>query len=388
VGGALAPVGVYGESTGTGSSAAAFRINNASNTFSALFAETNGTGQTIFAQNIGTGIAADFYVTNPSNMSTGVNIVQSGTGIGLRSTNNNVNSNNPAIWAETNSNQPLSAPIYGLNTGTGDVAGSFRITNASSTQSSLYAETSGTGSAIKAISNGGNTIWSQNNGTAGSAGIFQNFNASNNAPSLFASTASNGPAFHADTDLGGNAVEGMIFGSGTGSAGSFEINNTASTAPAINAVTNGPGAAFSGDNTGAGDAVLVQKSGPAGSAGNFKITNASNPNDALTAITNNPAATAIGASVNDTGNQGHAFTIWNGGMRVSTRVLTGGGNIDERAVAYEIDGNSYVLNFTIQDGDIFYFFNSDIQTATVNSIGIPAGTGITLVNIGGNLRSF
>lgn len=51
-GGVVAPVGVYGESTGTGSLGAAFRINNINNNFPAVYSETNGTGPALTANNI------------------------------------------------------------------------------------------------------------------------------------------------------------------------------------------------------------------------------------------------------------------------------------------------------------------------------------------------
>jgi hypothetical protein len=51
-GGVLAPVGVYGESTGTGSLGAAFRISNTGNSFPAVYTETNGTGPALSVNNI------------------------------------------------------------------------------------------------------------------------------------------------------------------------------------------------------------------------------------------------------------------------------------------------------------------------------------------------
>ncbi|HYC83895.1 MAG TPA: hypothetical protein VEB86_01680, partial [Chryseosolibacter sp.] len=64
LGGTLAPVGIYGESTGTGSLGAAFRNSNPANSYSAVYAETNGTGPVLSLNNI-----------NASNSAPAVNII-------------------------------------------------------------------------------------------------------------------------------------------------------------------------------------------------------------------------------------------------------------------------------------------------------------------------
>lgn len=283
--------GVYGNATG-GGVGGMFQINNAASTNFALQAETNGTGG-----------AAKFKVTNAASVT-------------------------PALWAETNSNQALSAPIYGLNTGTGDAAGVFRINNAASAFEGVFAETNGTGTAVLGnqtgtgragsfqILNASNTqialratttgtgkaghfqisntsavdnaalyattnstgtnsaaIRAEHNGGFGYSGLFQNINPANNTASLFASTASNGPAFHADTNQGGDAIEAIVFGTGTGSAGLFEISNVANTSSALRAETSGSGAAIYALNTGTAN----------GFAGSFENTQASNTYPAVQA---------------------------------------------------------------------------------------------------------
>ena len=72
---------------------------------------------------------AHFENQNANNSEDAISAVTNGLGSAGRFTVNNTKSRMPALWAETNSDSALSAPIYGLNTGKGDVAASFRITN-------------------------------------------------------------------------------------------------------------------------------------------------------------------------------------------------------------------------------------------------------------------
>jgi hypothetical protein len=290
VGGALAPVGVYGESRGTGSVGGAFWIQNASNNFPALYSNTIGVGSSFSAN-----------INNPSNGS-------------------------PAIIATTN--------------GTGAV---------------LQAQTASGWTGIHVM---------QTNAANSNAAVFENTGVGNTYPTLQSNNAADG------------------------SAGNFNITNPANTAPALYATSSGSGSAVYGDNTGNGQVFYAVKSGANGSAGNFQVNNTSNTNDALFASTTSSFGTALGAMGNDAAGQAHAFTIWGGGMRVSTKTLTGGGNIDQRAVAYQIDANSYTLNFPLQEGDTFYFYNSGIVSGSVNGIAVPASTGITTIYLAGVLRSF
>ncbi len=92
-----------------------------------------------------------------------------------------------AFMAETNSTVSPGSAIYGLQTGTGDVAGAFRISNTGSAVSALYGETNGSGSGVTgyAIGTGnsvrgvktaglsGNTILGLHQGSSGHAGLFQ-----------------------------------------------------------------------------------------------------------------------------------------------------------------------------------------------------------------------
>jgi hypothetical protein len=92
---------------------------------------------------------------NPANGSSAVSVLQNGTGLGIFSSVSNPTSGTTAIYGTTNSNLGLfgnnltPVGVYGEATGTGSVAGSFRINNATNTFSALYSETNGTGPAAR-----------------------------------------------------------------------------------------------------------------------------------------------------------------------------------------------------------------------------------------------
>ncbi len=71
---------VYGLSTGTGDCAGCFRINNAANTRSAMYSETNGSGPAVHGNNIGTGPAAVLSISQATNTSAALSISHAGTG--------------------------------------------------------------------------------------------------------------------------------------------------------------------------------------------------------------------------------------------------------------------------------------------------------------------
>jgi hypothetical protein len=102
---------------------------------------------------------------------------------GVKVTISNVLAKSPALWGITNSNLAGSVPVYGLNTGSGDAAGTFRISNPASTFSALYGETNGTGAAVY-----GNNIG------LGRAGSFQNTNVTNAQPAIQGVTLGTGMA--------------------------------------------------------------------------------------------------------------------------------------------------------------------------------------------------
>ncbi len=353
------------------SNGATFSVNNASNQSAAIYATTNGTagaqayqsaailGETatafsavtghvasgpsngisgisassdpgsfaVLGQNSGAGPAGMFFVTNASNASNAFEATTMGTGGAGRFQVNNVNSVMPALWAETNSNQPLSAPIFGLNTGTGDVAASFKINNAASTFPSLYVETNGTGrgATIKKTNaaggqpglfvstEGGNGIWADHNGATGNAGIIQNINASNPHAALFTEAVGTGPSIWTQKSTAtstGLVILAEHFGpsggvanftsnhasnptstlhslaAGVAPAGHFEITNASSNAPALLSATSGTGSAIQGLTSTGFTAVYGRREGATnGNAGLFEIVDGGNAYPAVHGMT-------------------------------------------------------------------------------------------------------
>jgi len=206
----------------------------------------------------------------------GVNVTTTGTDPAGKFVVNNVSSGNPALWAETNSNQPLSAPIYGLNTGTGDVAGAFRINNTSSSLPALYSETNGTGAGLRA----------QNIGTNGPAAALEITNAANTSPALVVNTAGTGNAIQTTGKIqaggfigDGSALTNLppislpysstfnsasnlfeINASGTGAAGKFANTNNLNTSPALLVESNSTTASALKINT-AGTGKAIETTG-------------------------------------------------------------------------------------------------------------------------------
>lgn len=221
-------------------------------------------------------------LTSAPNGSNLLGLVYAGSTTGnvgvARFENLNPNSSAPALWVQTNSNQPLSTPIYGLNTGTGDPAGVFRVSNAASAVSALYGEHNGSGPAI--------------------------------------------------------------FGNQSGM----------------------------------------------GRAGQFQITNASNPENALRAVTTSGSGTALGLV--NSGN-GNAFTIFSGGVKVSTFNVTSA-SITTRAAAYRITagGDAFTFDFGPTDGEVYMVYNDTASLINVQSVLINPGEGKTIVNFGGAFKGF
>jgi hypothetical protein len=387
-GGALAPVAVYGESTGTGSLGGAFWNQNATNTYPALYAKTLGTGSSIFAETSTGNASITGKTDGPGNAGY---FETAGTGNAGKFVVNNINSANPAVWAQSNSNVALSTPIYGLMTGTGDAAGVFRVSNGSSTQSAAFAETNGSGPSVFAqnigtgragqfqITNGANAetaIRSFTSGT-GRAGFFTVNNASNTSDAIFTTTNGSGAGLSS-------------LNNGTGRAGYFEINNAASTSPTMTVKTNVSGSinGFESFHTGTGDAIFANASN--GSAGNFQNSNSSSTYSALFALTNSVGGPALG--VNNTA-QGDAITVFGGGLKISTAVVSTT-SITTRAMAYRITtgGTTFTFNipgYSFKDGDTFFIVNDTLSTVTVEGLSLLSNEGKTFVYFAGvGFRAF
>ena len=386
---------IYGLHTGRGDVAASFRINNTASTFSALYGETNGSGAAVFGSQIGSGRGGQFQITNAANANAALRSFTSGTGYaGFYTINNtanasagifsqtngtgaaifgentgtgsagkfivnNINSPNPALWAETNSNNSLSAPIYGLHTGLGDNAAVFRLSNPANAYAAVYATTSGPGAGLRAENTGSGN---------GFAATFDVTNSFNQFPAVQVSNAGPAAAVRVMQPKGtGSGVDIYMqnpgsqgYGvyvdqGGTGYAGSFNITNGSNSSHAVQAITKG-----------------------AGSAGQFETANPANVSPTITA---------------SHGGDGIAFAIWKGGVQVTTMDVTTS-IIPARAAAYRLitGGTSFSLGFTPANGEVFMIYNETGQQITFVASGIThtlnPGEGKTFISFGTNVRGF
>lgn len=432
-GGALAPVAIYGESTGTGSLGAAFWNTNPANTFPALYTRTVGTGNSV-----------NFEILNPANSSAAVRGSTDGTGSAGRFIVNNAASTAYALVGESNgaalgagvfgNNTGTgfgvhgkssgtafgSSAVYGEHTGTGDAAGAFRISNSGNNFAALYGETNGAGGASSAVRGlnlgGGNgayfrkngatpnsaAMWADNFGNEGYGAIIQNVSATNPKAALFAEAVGTGASIWGNKDATetGNVID-ATHGGTAGYAGNFAITNASNASPALNVTTNGAGVAGNFINNGTTFAIYAQAKGAAdaiyarkmagdasGSAGNFVNEEPSNPASTLFAMTN--AANGFGTGAMNTAN-GNAFGIFQGGMKVSTHVLSSGTTITTRAIAYQITGGGpYTFSLTpaLSDGEMFFVYNNSGASVTVGSTPINNNSGILFIVLGGVARPF
>lgn len=189
--------------------------------------------------------------------------------------------------------------------------------------------------------------------------------------------------------VGQSAKSGLLIQTnGTGQYGLqiLQDNNAAGSALRIfnNASNSTPAVEI--QQQGTGDALVITKSGQGGSVANFYNSNSTNNGSAVFSATNAPEGYGLGVS--NYGN-GNAFALWGGGMRVTQLTLSSGTVINSRAVAYLISGGGpYTINYPLNSGETFYFFNSTTSPVNVGSITIPAGAGKVCIVMDGILRGF
>ncbi|MGC1240928.1 MAG: hypothetical protein WA874_05035 [Chryseosolibacter sp.] len=236
-------------------------------------------------------------------------VLNTGQGTAARIKTNNTKSKMPVLWAETNSDSALSAPIYALNTGKGDVAASFRLTNPASPYPALFAESSGTGRtatfrklgttgsqpAVFVDSRGGHGIWADHNSATGYAAIFQTINTGNSNAGVMVESIGTGPSVWAlkSTD----AVSGEAFKAenwiANGSAATFHVTDVNNGSATISAHTAGVGSAgfFGQTNTEAWSPALMAQTAAQGAAFSAKALSASANANAAEFVVENPANT-------------------------------------------------------------------------------------------------
>lgn len=253
----FASAAVYGEHVGTGDAAGAFRISNASNPFSALFGETNGSGPAVYGNQIGLGRGGQFQITNAANSQAALRSYTAGTGYAGFYTINNPANASAGIYSVTNGTGPA---VQAENTGTANgFAGLFHNTNATNNFPAIQASTQGSGSGVRVMQTtgigAGMDVFMQNT-ASNSPGFMVDSRGLGSAAVLTVSNAENSSAvLDANTNGSGGAIRGMS--TGPGFAGWFEISNTNSTAAALSASHNGTGTALHINHTGSSGNIAV-----------------------------------------------------------------------------------------------------------------------------------
>lgn len=320
------------------------------------------------------------------------------------------NTNKNALLLESNGSGQL---LFAYHTGTG-IVGQFTNANSANPASVLLIENNGTGSdlfvnskgtaaainVLKAAGSSGQGIYIDHQGTIGPVAQFRRTNTSGQGAAVIGYNNSNSnqsPAVYANHEGTGDAA--MV----------ARIANTGNPWSAVYGETNGTGAAIYGTTTGSGSAVFAVQSGT-GRAGQFQIGNAANTEAAIRGFTgglgragfftiNNPASTASGMFIesnasgpvlearSSAGNNGVAIKLTEGGMQVSVETIAAAGNIAKKAVAYHLQASgAYTTTFTLNEGDVYFFYNSSAGAATVNGLSVAAGAGLNCIVIGGSLR--
>lgn len=304
---------------------------------------------------------------DPTSTSDAFTVLNTGKGSAARLTTNNTTSKMPVLWAETNSDSAQSAPIYGLNTGTGDVAASFRLTNPASPYPALFAESSGTGRtatfrklgttgsqpAVFVDSRGGHGIWADHNSASGYAAIIQTINTGNTNAGMLVESIGTGPSIWAlkSTD----AVSGDAFKAenwiATGSAGNFSLTDAANDYPAIAVSTVGAGPAIRAYNDGTGN----------GFAGEFSIGNSQNQYPAIQASSAGPGSgvrvmqsTGTGAGVDifmqNTSSSGPGVAVDQQGLGHAGSFIVSNGTSGTPAVQAVTNGSGSALEARTSTG--------------------------------------
>ncbi|QGW27897.1 hypothetical protein [Phnomibacter ginsenosidimutans] len=406
---ALSPA-MLADVAGVGDAGLVVRMQNAANPNSALYLNHAGSGYALFADVMNSGRGVYLNLSNTAVNGIGLRIYNAGTGKAARFSNINSANGDTTLLTESAGNGMAFAAVQ---TGTGTTAyfGNRNAANSSAVLqientgagSDLYLNSKGTAAAInvlKAAGSSGQGIYIDHQGGIGPVAQFRRTNAAGQGAAVIGYNNSNNsqsPAVYANHEGTGDAA--MV----------ARIANTGNPWSAVYGETNGTGAAIYGTTSGSGSAIFAVQSGT-GRAGQFQIGNPSNTDAALRGFTNglgragfftvnNPASTASGVYAESNasgpviearstaGNNGVAFKLTEGGFQVSVETVATAGNIAKKAVAYHLQAaGAYTTTFTLNDGDVFFFFNSNAAPATINGLPVAAGAGINCIVIAGTLR--
>lgn len=306
------PVSIYGESTGLAGSAGSFKVVNPTNNRSAVYAETLGTGNSIFSRHSGVnGHAGYFWVSDTTNYDNAIRAQTDGQGSAAR----------------------------------------LELTNPNNSSAALQINHYGVGVAINAIKT-----------TNGGVANFQNVDPTNNYNVMELSTNGNGYALNASS-------------SGNQRVAYFTLSNPTSTAPAVSINSNalvdalevyafgqGKAATFGADS--AAEVIQVRTDGANTMGGSFFINN---PSNAQAAIYGQSSGTGSALVLNQTNNRA-ALSIMQGGLQYNVFEPAITGPITTRATIYKMTtSGSYSIAWPATTGDAFYVYNDSGDSIFIGS---------------------
>ncbi len=327
------PVSIYGESTGTAGAAGSFRVFNKSNNKAAVYAETAGTGNSVFARHSGAdGHAGYFWVADTTNFSNPVRAQTDGTGSAVRLEVTNPNNTSAALQIN---HYGLGQAINAVKTNDGGVA-NFQITDPNNNNNVLDLSTSGNGYALSATTSGGQRA--------------AYFSANN--------PLSTGPAVSINSLALVDALE--VYGYGQGRAATFMADSAA-------------------------EAVQVRTDGPNTRGATFLVNN---PSNAQPVIYSQSIGTGPAIELSQF-NNGAALSITQGGLRYNVLEPASPGAIFDRSTIYKLtQSGSYTINWPVNLGDAFYVYNDSGDSVFIHGNEVVFGFSALFVYMGSSWVKF
>jgi len=252
LGGVLAPVGVYGESSGTGSLGGAFWNTNAANTWPALYAESVGSGPSIrseknsgggnvltAANNAATGDGIFIDMSNGTNTGAGLRVNHAGAGNAIETTGNILAGQFIGDGSGLTNLPPMNFPFAAVNTDAPDASNLFDLATNASNPANIVSVANFSNLNAAALSN----VLKVNNAGSGAAMVLTGTGAGSGGRFIINNVANTLWALTASTNGGGDAFQSLT--TGTARAGTLRINNVSNTSTAMHSETNGTGSAGS-----------------------------------------------------------------------------------------------------------------------------------------------
>jgi len=327
------PASIYGEATGTAAAAGSFRILNNTNNKAALYAETAGTGNSVFARHSGAdGHAGYFWVADTTNFSNPVRAQTDGIGSAARLEVTNPNNSSAALQIN---HYGSGNAINAVKTNPGGVA-FFQNTDPANSYNVLDLNTNGDGYALNASSTGKQRV-----------AYFSLFNPTSTAPAV--SIISNALV---------DALE--VYGYGQGRAASFYADSSA-------------------------EVIQVRADGLNSRGATFVVNN---PSNAQPSIFSQSIGTGPALELSQL-NNGAALSITQGGLRYNVIEPASTGPITSRATIYKMTQiGSYTINWPVNLGDAFYVYNDSGDSVFIEGNEVVFGFSALFVYMGSNWVKF